>query len=72
MLLSRNFQIKKSGRRYAMKMRVIKCSSLAQLVEQLIVNQRVAGSSPARGATLLWIADLLMTTGEDRLVNRLW
>ena len=29
-------------------------SSVAQLVEQLTVNQLVAGSSPARGATVLW------------------
>ena len=29
---------------------VIKHSSVAQLVEQLTVNQLVAGSSPARGA----------------------
>ena len=28
-------------------------SSVAQLVEQLTVNQLVAGSSPARGATIL-------------------
>ena len=28
------------------------CSSLAQLVEQLTVNQFVAGSSPARGANI--------------------
>jgi hypothetical protein len=30
---------------------IIPCSSVAQLVEQPAVNRRVAGSSPARGAT---------------------
>ncbi len=29
-------------------------STLAQLVEQLTVNQRVAGSSPAGGASFYW------------------
>jgi hypothetical protein len=32
------------------------CSPIAQLVEQMAVNHRVAGSSPARGAIFLGLA----------------
>ena len=30
------------------------------------------GSEPSSGTMLPWTADPLMTTGGDRLVNRLW
>ena len=45
------------------------CSSLAQLVEQLTVNQFVAGSSPARGANIYgevveWSITLVLKTNE--------
>ena len=34
------------------------CSPIAQLVEQMAVNHRVAGSSPARGAIFLCKNDI--------------
>ncbi len=48
-----NFGTCKTGLRSAISARYQKCcSAIAQLVEQLTVNQLVAGSSPACGAIL--------------------
>ena len=46
-------------------------SSVAQLVEQLTVNQLVAGSSPARGAKklILTIFKLLLKLQLKQIVN---
>ena len=45
-----------------------KYSSVAQLVEQLTVNQLVAGSSPARGANFYYTTFEIPETCND-LVN---
>ena len=42
-------------------------SSVAQLVEQLTVNQLVAGSSPARGAKNYPTLEILLDTCSDLL-----
>ena len=42
------------------KSKLILNSSVAQLVEQLTVNQLVAGSSPARGAIRLLIKKIIL------------
>ena len=42
-------------------------SSVAQLVEQLTVNQLVAGSSPARGAKFYPTFEILFETCNDLL-----
>ena len=42
-------------------------SSVAQLVEQLTVNQLVAGSSPARGAKNYPTLEILLDTCNDLL-----
>ena len=42
-------------------------SSVAQLVEQLTVNQLVAGSSPARGAKKKIINSLKINLGSDKI-----
>ena len=42
-------------------------SSVAQLVEQLTVNQLVAGSSPARGARSYTTFEMLPVTCKDLL-----
>ena len=42
-------------------------SSVAQLVEQLTVNQLVASSSPARGARNYPTFEILLTTCKDLL-----
>ena len=42
-------------------------SSVAQLVEQLTVNQLVAGSSPARGAKNYTTLEILFETCNDLL-----
>ena len=45
---------------------------IAQLVEFATDNRKVGGSNPPADTMLPWTADPLMTTGGDRLVNRLW
>ena len=45
---------------------------VAQLVVHSADNRKVTGSSPVTDTMLPWTADPLMTTGGDRLVNRLW
>ena len=47
-------------------------SSVAQLVEQLTVNQLVAGSSPARGAKNYPTLDILLATCKDLLNFNFW
>ena len=44
-------------------------SSVAQLVEQLTVNQLVAGSSPARGAKNYTAFDIELTADSNDLLN---
>ena len=44
-------------------------SSVAQLVEQLTVNQLVAGSSPARGAKTYTTFDNALVTASNDLLN---
>ena len=44
-------------------------SSVAQLVEQLTVNQLVAGSSPARGAKNYTTFDIELTADSNDLLN---
>jgi hypothetical protein len=36
------------------KQSAISCASIAQLVEQLTLNQRVVGSSPTGGSLRIW------------------
>ena len=47
-------------------------SSVAQLVEQLTVNQLVAGSSPARGAKLIYIAFETSITADCKFLLNLF
>jgi histidyl-tRNA synthetase len=49
------------------KSNVADYSSVAQLVEQLTVNQLVAGSSPARGAKFYPTFEILFETCNDLL-----
>ena len=44
-------------------------SSVAQLVEQLTVNQLVAGSSPARGATKKFFIEIISSIHYYHLDN---
>ena len=48
---------------------VVKHSSVAQLVEQLTVNQLVAGSSPARGAKNYPVFEILLLATCKDLLN---
>ena len=45
---------------------------VAQLAVHSADNREVGGSNPPVPTMLPWDADPLMTTGGDRLVNRLW
>ena len=47
-------------------------TSVTQQEEFRSDTSAVVGSTPTTSTMLPWAADPLMTTGGDRLVNRLW
>ena len=50
----------------------VNCASVAQLAEQLICNQQVAGSNPTAGFNACWITGFLTSLGVNKSPDPLW